>query len=433
MTWRVKRATLGERTVSVLVVHVSNASRRRHFERLRQHSAELGERLLLIMKNPSWESGFVDRVVTADTSDLVATVAAARELAATEHETIRGVVAFVEHSVPVAAAVAAELGLPFVSERTAYLARDKHAMRTAFAAGGVPQPPFGVARTVAEALVEAGRIGYPLVLKPILGGGSKYVRRVDGPDELAEHFDTTRRGAWDGFSHDSLRDQALRTHGEGLLLEAYLPGVELCVESLVIGGRTSVVAVHDKPTPMDGPFFEELYHATPSRLPASVLAKVVAITTAAHDALGIDIGATHTELRVDDGEPRILETAARLGGGAIYQSVVLSTGVDMVSAVLELSLGIVPDVRPFADPVPVGGCFFFAEKAGRVVAVHGLDEVSADPQVREVDLYVQPGVVVDVPPHVSQAHGGVLFTADTAAGLDDVFDRLVKTIRIETA
>ncbi|MBN6038030.1 ATP-grasp domain-containing protein [Amycolatopsis sp. 195334CR] len=407
--------------MSLLVVHVANVARRRHFARLRAHCP----RLLLLMREPSWEAEFADRVVDADTTDLAATVAAARALA--EREPVHGVLAFVEHAVPLAAAVAAELGLPFVSPETAYLARDKHAMRQAFAEAGLAQPGFGVARTVAEALAAADRIGYPLVLKPILGGGSKYVVRVDDPGQLAERFEATRRGAWDGFADDALREVALERHGEGLLLEGFLPGAEVSVESLVDGGRTEVVAVHDKPLPMNGPYFEELSYTTPSRLSSPVLDRIAEVTAAAHDALGITLGGTHTELRIDGGEPKILETAARVGGGGVYRSVLLSTGVDLIAAAADLALGRSPQVRAEAAR-PVGTYTFFAEKAGEVVAVKGLP----DPAVSEYEVYVEPGDVVDVPPHVSKSHGCALFTADTVSGLDEVQRRLTRTIRIET-
>lgn len=420
--------------MSILILHTSNASRRRHLGRAAAYAKQHSERLILIMENPTWETGFADRVVAADTSDIATTVAAARALLEDEQEPARAVVTFVEHSVPAAAAVAADLGLPFVGERTARVARDKYAMREAFAAGGVPQPAFGLARTVDEARTTARRIGYPLVMKPLIGGGSMYVRRVDDDGELAEYFEPIKRGAWDAFGYDPLYESALAEYGGAILLEAYLPGSEISVESLVVGGETHVVAVHDKPLPMNGPYFEEVCYTTPSRLPAEVEARVREITAAAHRAVDIRTGATHTEFRVQDGaEPMILETAARLGGGPVYQSLLLSTGVDMVAGLLDLALGEQPDLTAKPEPTPTGFYLFFAEKAGRIKAVHGVEEANGDPHVRELALYRSVGDEVDVPPDAGQAHGHVVFTADTVSGLDDVFARLVKTVRLEIA
>ncbi|WP_328647497.1 ATP-grasp domain-containing protein [Amycolatopsis sp. NBC_00348] len=418
--------------MSILILHTANASRRRHLGRAAEYAKRHGERLILIVENPTWEREFADRVVAADTSDIAKTVAAARALVEDEPEPVRGVVTFVEHSVPAAAAVAADLGLPFIGERTARVARDKYAMRQAFAAGDVPQPAFGLAGTVDEAVVTAGRIGFPLVMKPLIGGGSMYVRRVDDLAELAEHFEPIRRGAWDAFRYDPLHESALARYRGSIMLEAYLPGSEVSVESLVVGGETHVVAIHDKPLPMNGPYFEEVYYTTPSRLPAEVQARIREITAAAHRAVGIRTGATHTEFRIRDGaDPMILETAARLGGGPVYQSLLSSTGVDMVAGLLDLALGRQPDLTSKPEPEPTGFYLFFAEKAGRIKNIHGVEQVNADPDVRELTLYRAVGDDVEVPPDAGQAHGHVVFTADTVSGLGDVFDRLVKTLRLE--
>lgn len=418
--------------MSILVLHTSNASRRKHLAKAVEYARRHGERLLLIVKNPTWETELVDRVFAADTTNIEQTVAAAKELAASETEPIHAVVAFVEHSVPAAAAVAAHFGLPFVSPETAYAARDKYVMRTRFAEAGVAQPGFGLARTEDEALKEAARIGYPLVLKPLIGGGSMYVRRVDDDAELVEHFAMIRRGAWDGFDYDPLYESARRTYDGAILLEAYVHGGEISVESIVADGRTHVVAIHDKPLPMHGPYFEEVYYATPTDLPPAQVARITELTDAAHRALGITTGATHTEFRIrPDGDPMILETAARLGGGPIYRSVLFSTGVDMVEAVLDVSLGRTPDLTPPRPVVPIGFYLFFAERAGTITEVHGFEEAEADPRVKEVDLYRKVGDQVNVPPHVWQAHGHVIFTAERRDGLGEVFDELVKTVRLD--
>ncbi|SEC15366.1 ATP-grasp domain-containing protein [Streptomyces sp. TLI_105] len=417
--------------MSVLILHTSNASRKRHFARARLH----GERLLLIVKNPTWEPEFVDRVVAADTSSIEDTVAAARELAASETEKIDAVVAFVEHSVPAAAAVAAALGVPFISEKTAHIARNKFEMRTEFARhGDVPGPGFGLAHTLDEARKLAADIGYPLVMKPLIGGGSMYVRRVDGETELDEHFELIRSGSWDGFDYDPLYRADREKYGAALLLEGYIQGDEISVESIVRDGVTHVVAIHDKPLPMEGPFFEEVFYCTPTRLAPELQARIRELTANAHDALDIHTGATHTEFRITaDGEPVILETAARLGGGPIYRSVLTSTGVDMVDAVLDVSLGRTPNLAVPGPVRPTGFFMFFAERAGVITSIGGVEEVRAAEGVVEVELYKNVGDAVQVPPHIWQAHGHVVFTVDDPADLDARFAELRDMLRIDVA
>ncbi len=418
--------------MSILVLHRSNVSRRRHLERTAEYAKAAGERLVVLAKNPTWEYDVADAVVTVDTSDVGAALAAVRDLVTTEPEPVRAVAAFVGHSVPAAAAVAAELGLPFVSEHTARTVRDKYAMRKAFGAAGIPQPAHGLARTAQEAQALAARIGFPLVLKPLVDNDTGYLRRVDDHEELAEHFGTIHRGAWAGVADDPLWSWVEESYGRAILVEEYLHGAEVSVESLVWNGKTSVVAIHDKPRASTGPYFTDVCYTTPSRLPEDVRRRIADLAAAANRAVGVDCGAGHTEFRVgEDGEPRILETAARIGGGPIYQSVLLSTGVDMVAAVLDIASGRAPDVSVPADPVPAGFFLFFAERAGRIKAITGEREARLHPRVRELSLYRGVGDEVDVPPRVWQSHGHVVVAADDHDDFDRDFTEIAKSIRLE--
>ncbi|MFF3892706.1 ATP-grasp domain-containing protein [Streptomyces sp. NPDC001812] len=397
--------------MSILVLHKSNVSRRGHLAKAAEYAKRNGDRLLLAVKDPTWEKEFADVVVSVDTSDIEATVAAVRALAATEPEPLRAVAAFVGHSVPAAAAVAADLGLPFVGEQVARTLRDKYAMREAFSSGNVPQPVHGLARTLDEAVTQAARIGFPLVLKPLIDNDSGYFRRVDDVAELTEYFPVVQRGAWSGIAHNPLYDWMVETYDSAILLEEYLPGAEVSVESIVVDGRAHVVAIHDKPVPMEGPYFVDVHYATPSRLPAEVQKRIVELTAASHRAVGIETGAVHTEFRIQsDGTPKILETAARLGGGPVYQSVLLSTGVDMVEAVLDVASGRTPELTPEPEPTFAGFYLFFAKKAGRISGISGVEEAGRDPRVHEISLYRKVGDAVDVPPRVWQSHGHVIFT-----------------------
>ncbi|PKW16745.1 ATP-grasp domain-containing protein [Saccharopolyspora spinosa] len=401
--------------MTLMILHTRNASRRKHLAKAAETAHALGHRAIVVVEEPSWERDYVDEVYAAPTGDLQATVDRCVEIAKQESEPIAGVIAFVEHSVPAAAAVAEQLGLPYISPETAAKSRDKLSMRQAFANVGISQPSFALATSIEEAQqAAASSIGYPLVMKPIIGGGSMFVRRVDSPEELAEHFEEIRAGAWAGFDYDPLFFLKSR-YSEGILLEEYLVGNEISVESYVQNGETTVVAVHDKPTPMDGPFFEETFYATPTELTGDTLERVKKFTALAHQGLGITQGATHTEFRVSaSGEPYILETGARLGGGPIYQSVLLSTGIDMVEVLTKVSLGADADVVVDSERFRhVGFTLHFAERPGELLAVNGVESLEAGEDVSEVMIYRQIGEKVDVPPRVWQAHGHVIFTGDS--------------------
>ncbi|MFI6292657.1 ATP-grasp domain-containing protein [Nonomuraea sp. NPDC050790] len=407
-------------------------SRRRHLARTRKYAEEHGHRVIMIMKDPEWEADYVDEVVVADTSSIDETLSAAKDVAAAQSAPIDAVVTFAEAAVPSAARVAAEFGLPGVSERTAHLARDKYLMRAAFAEGGVAQPRFALAGSLEEAVKAAGEVGFPMVLKPIIGTGSMYVRSVATQEELEEHFDVIREGAWAGFTYDPLHDSAMRSYRGGVLAEQFVPGPEICVESVVVAGRTHVLAIHDKPLPT-GPTFEEVYACTPTRLPAETVERIGAAVRDVHAAMGILTGPTHVEFRLAGGvEPVVLEAAARMGGGPIYRSVLLSTGVDMVEAALDLALGRTPELAPRENPRPIGFWNIFPERAGTLSEIAGLERAAADPRVDEVEIYRRLGDHLEVPPRTFQGHGHLIFKVGDVDELDPVFDELVRTLRLRT-
>lgn len=419
--------------MSVLILHKKNLSRRRHLARAQKYARDNGERLLLVMKDPTWEAQYADRLIVVDTSHIDETLMKVKEAVADEPEPIRAVATFIDSGVPTAAALANAFSLPSVSEHTAYLARDKFAMRTAFdAAGHISQPLFGVARTLAEAKRLGHELGYPLILKPFIGSGSMYVRSISDEHELIEHFEPIRHGAWDGFEFDPLHADAIAEYAGGLLMEQFVSGAEISVESLVVAGHTHTISIHDKPLPT-GPTFEEVYACTPSELPANVVAKLHAATKAVHQAMGINTGASHVEFRLrDDQEPVILEAAARLGGGPIYRSVQLSTGIDMVEGLLDIAMGREPSIELPEAPRAVGFWNIFAKRRGVLAEIAGVDEALADPRVDEVDIYHTAGDFLDLPPRTFQSHGHLIYTASRRQDLDESFHQLANLIELRT-
>ncbi|MEZ0090149.1 acetyl-CoA carboxylase biotin carboxylase subunit family protein [Streptacidiphilus sp. EB129] len=145
--------------------------------------------------------------------------------------------------------------MPSVSEQTAYTARDKFAMRSAFAAAGdVPQPKFALVNDVRQAAEQAERFGYPVIIKPVIGCHSMFVQKIHDAGELAAAFPEIQRGAWEGFTFDPLHEQTRSRYDGGILIEEFVGGTEISVESLIVDGVTHSIAIHDKPLPQGTPF-----------------------------------------------------------------------------------------------------------------------------------------------------------------------------------
>lgn len=411
--------------VNVLLLTAPNPFRRQHLQRVR----EGGHRLVLMGRDAAEHAEPVDLVAEVDISAVEEVVARAREL----HRQTGGfdaVLTFVEHGVTAAAAVAADLGLSSVSPAAAYLSRDKYAMHLVLTEGSVRMPATVLVGSVPAALQAAETLGYPVVLKPVIGSDSTCVLRVDGERQLAAEFDRLRAVAWENYQFDSLHGVVRENYGEQLLIQEYIPGREVSVESLVVNGVTHCVAVHDKPLPMEGPDFSEVYFATPSGLPVGVQEQLSEVTAAANKLLGVDTGVTHTEFRItDQHEVVLLESAARIGGGGIQSSVRHSTGVDLVGAMVDLVSGVTPVLEPRPVPRPTGWFILFADRSGVLTGVRGVEALRADPRVLDLELYCQVGSRIELSEQVSSAWlGRVVFTAGTRAELDATFHELWDTV-----
>ena len=235
-----------------------------------------------------------DRTVAVPLADIEAAVRTIDEL--DQRRGVDAVVAVDDGGVVVAAEAGARLGFPHSPPDAVAATRDKAEMRRRLAAGEVPQPRFGA--TSAE-------VGFPCVVKPTGLSGSQGVIRCNTPDELA-----------------TARERIARFWSGPLIVEEYVPGVEVALEGLLRDGSLEVLAVFDKPDALEGPYFEETIYVTPSRLPAPVLTAVATASERAARAIGLTEGPVHAEVRVVDAdtalgrpEVRVIEVAARSIGG----------------------------------------------------------------------------------------------------------------------
>ncbi len=200
---------------------------------------------------------------------------------------LHGVVAVDDDTAVVAAAVAEELGLRGNPVAAASAARDKHQQRRRLAAAGVAVPRFELLTTAADPEHVARGASYPCVLKPLRLSASRGVVRADTPAEFMAAFERIQRILEQAGCHPPSRS---------LLVEEFVSGPEVAVEGLVTRGALTVLAIFDKPDPLEGPFFEETIYVTPSRLAPTAQQDVAACAQAAVGALGLREGPIHAEV-----------------------------------------------------------------------------------------------------------------------------------------
>jgi biotin carboxylase len=302
---------------------------------------------------------------------------------------VDAVVAVDDRGVVVAAEAGAHLGFPHSPPDAVAATRDKAEMRRRLAAGEVPQPRFGA---------DAGATGFPCVAKPTGLSGSQGVIRCDTPEELAAA--RARIAAfWDG----------------PVLVEEYVPGVEVALEGLLRDGQLEVLAVFDKPDPLDGPYFEETIYVTPSRHDSDELRRVVADGCR---ALGLVEGPVHAEARIDErGRPVVIEVAARSIGGLCARALTFGAGVSLEELILRHALGLPLDDLERA-PGASGVMMLPTPGNGVLREVTGRDDARAVPGIGGLEITIPPGREVRTLPEGDRYLGFLFARGETPAAVE---------------
>nr|WTB35568.1 ATP-grasp domain-containing protein [Streptomyces sp. NBC_00830] len=326
-----------------------------------------------------------------------------------------------------AALVNEALGLGGESVETVELLMDKWRMRQHLAAKGISPVASAVGRSAEDVGEFVAAHGLPVIVKPIRESGSLGVFRIQDRtdvDLVAARFRSLHDQDW------SLGDLAFADSFDAFLMEEYLDGPEVSVETLTFDGRHVVVAVTDKET--GGPGFVELGHAQPSGHSPEILCEVRQLVTDLLDAVGLCNGPGHTEVKLTSRGPRIIESHNRIGGDRINDLAGTAYGVDMERYALGARFGLAEPLT--ASPEPRGGAAvrFLTPEPGRVVEVTGVDAVRADPACVDLRLRVGPGA--EVPPLTwnEDKVGHVVARGATVAEAIDHGRRLAAAIYVRT-
>jgi biotin carboxylase len=342
------------------------------------HAAQrLGIETLVIEDTPSPLRELLPLRFTADFRDTAGATEQIAEIA--RQYGVRAVIPVDDSGTVLAALIAQRLGLPSNDPDAALAARDKWIMRQRLAAAGVPAPRAQAFPALADMASLARSMSYPCVVKPTRLSGSRGVIRADDPLSFVRAVDRIRSIlASDGID--------LRT--AQLLAEPFVPGFEVAVEGLLTDGEFQLLALFDKPDPLDGPFFEETIYVTPSRLPPTVQDEIVAVTAKAARALGLRTGPVHAELRVNEAGPWVIELAGRSIGGLCSRILEFGTGLSLEELILAHAVG-----EQLAGlerrPDAVGVMMIPIPRAGILKDVEGIEEASSVPGITGIEITVK--------------------------------------------
>jgi biotin carboxylase len=331
-----------------------------------------------------------------DFSDSAGALQACRELVASHP--IAAVIAVDDSGNALAADISAHLGLPHNDPRSVEAARDKYVMRQAFARAGVPSPTFRLASTDADLPDLARSVSYPCVVKPLRLNGSRGVIRADDPHQFV--------AAVQRLTRLLERVEGTRT-AQPFLIEDFIPGVEVALEGLIDQGKLQVLALFDKPDPLDGPFFEETIYVTPSRLPAATQTAIANVAAQAAAAVGLQRGPLHAELRINAAGPWMVELAGRSIGGLCSRTLQFGTDASLEELILRQACGL--PIEALSRTGNAGGVMMIPIPGpGMLRGVDGLETAAGVAGVESVEITAPLGYEL-VPLPEGDAYLGFIF------------------------
>lgn len=308
-----------------------------------------------------------------------------------------------EAGVVVAAHIAARLGLRSNSVRAVAAARDKLVLRERLQEAGVNQPRWWLwAEEESPPVVE-----FPAVVKPLDQAASRGVIRVEDETQLLAAGQRVR-------SMLLADPECVTPAGIRLLVEEFVAGPEVAVEALLVAGEMRLLAIYDKPEPLDGPFFEETIYTVPSALAPARQGKVAAALERVSRTLGLSEGAIHAELRLGGAQPALIDLASRSIGGRCSRVLHFRSGRSLEEILLLAALGEDPGDLEL-DGNARGVMMLPIPKSGTLRSVPGRDAVLAMPGVDEVELTVPVGGRVASWPE-GDRYLGFIFASSSDAG-----------------
>lgn len=315
-----------------------------------------------------------------------------------------------------AARVCEMLGLPGNSVETAIAATDKVKMLEAFNKFGVACPVHQVvsASDIDDFVME---VPFPAISKPTDSSAGRGVRLIEGPDDLPE---AVRFSSSAGVTGD-------------VLIEEFMEGPEVSVETLVVDGIPYALQVTDKIT-SGVPYFFEVGHCQPSTLPECVKEDIRSLAKKAALAVGIKNGPAHVEIKATKEGAKMVELGARLGGCFVSSRLINASvsGVDLTEASIRIALGESLDAIRYQDS---GVCsaisYIVPEREGTMRSVLGVDEARSLDGVLDVGIMGVVGRRYELATNNSGRIAYVIAAGDTKDEALEICERAKSLIEIE--
>jgi len=353
-----------------------------------------------------------------DFLDQEASVRAIVEFA--EQHPIHAIISVDDSAVELAARASAALGLAHNFPQAAEAARDKLLMRTLMSKGGAPCPVFRPFSLNADPAWVATQIAYPCVVKPLRLSGSRGVIRANDTEEFSVAFNRLKRLLLsEGYSEQ-----------DSILVEDFIPGFEVALEGMLTHGQLKVLALFDKPDPLDGPFFEETIYVTPSRLSAQVQQDIADCVAIAAASLDLREGPVHAELRVNEQGPWMLEIAGRSIGGLCSTILEFGSGMCLEELILRNALGL--EITSIEREQHAAGVMMIPiPSAGMLKAVRGVETAEQVPLITGVEITAKLNQPLVPLPEGASYLGFIFARGDTPVEVEEAIRKAHRLLRFD--
>ncbi|EOT2046591.1 ATP-grasp domain-containing protein [Staphylococcus pseudintermedius] len=382
--------------------------------------------VLMTDHDPQLIDSGLDEVIEIDTYDETAVVEAV--IAYHQQHHLSGILTWSDKDVELVAQLNDRLQLPGIPVSHVKNARNKYLMRMAFDQVPDISPDYENVRSEVDLRHAVARIGTPGILKPVGASGSKGIFKIESEECIEYVYETLRHAT------SPERDKVYHYYPNDYIYEGYLVGEEVSVEGVVQNGEVRIAGITDKAVTPE--YSLEYIAIFPSDKNAALQQEIKTKATQAIQSLGIDHCAFHLEGRVTKDGFKVIESAARPGGGFIASHLIPgASGHSYIEKILDVAVGNdVTENWPTFDQTSKKMCFYsvMAEQAGIFKGVQGLDRLVEIPGVHYVVSLKNYGDSVILPPeHFSSCLVlNIVFEAESTEAVQQKIDWIHEVIEV---
>ena len=345
---------------------------------------------------------------------------------------VDGILALGDRPAVVAAYVARTLGILYNHPASVEACRSKLRMREVFREAGLRVPWFRSISPNPTPEPALMGISYPCVAKPLSLSASQGVVRANSREGFVAAALRIRRLL------ESPEIRATREPNlDQILVEGYIPGKEVAVEGLLTGGRLRILAIFDKPDPLEGPYFEETIYITPSRLTDSQQREIERCTVDAVRALGLSQGPVHAEFRVNGDGVWPLEVAPRPIGGLCARALrfapdAASQPIGLEELLLRHALGLSGSDWP-RERSASGVMMIPVPKSGVLEKIEGADAARGVSGIKALEITARLHDYIVAWPEGSSYLGFLFATGDSAEEVEEAIRKAHAKLHFDLA